>query len=303
MSLLAIWTTLTFAAFVIGCAAKGLRYARMPVHVRWELYLVAHEKEKAAYGGSYFEEVDWWTKPREIDALGELKVLAGEVLALRQVRERNPGLWVPSLTFHWGMYLLFALGALLVAQAAAAALGVPFPSAASGGRLLSAWGGAGMALATSGAVGLLIRRASDAVLRNASTPADFVHLIWLLLVLVASWGTWIAADREYAIAARFLVGIARGDGAGSPPAWFSAQLALLGGFLAYLPASHMTHFFAKYFTWHSVRWDDRPALEDAARMKKVQGYLGRPVHWSAAHIGADGNRTWADVATRRGGQS
>ena len=44
----------------------------MPMHVRWELYPVAHEKGRASYGGSYFEEVDWWTKPREVDKLGEV---------------------------------------------------------------------------------------------------------------------------------------------------------------------------------------------------------------------------------------
>jgi nitrate reductase gamma subunit len=299
MSLLGVWMAVALASFVLGCAAKAVRYARMPVHVRWELYPVAHEKGKASYGGSYFEELDWWTKPREPDRLGELKVMLGEVLTLQAVRERNPGLWLPSLLFHYGLYLLFSLGALLAVAGTASAVGLGSIPAARGGLLLSLWGAAGLAAGTIGALGLLSRRASDPALRNASTPADFLHLGWLLLTFGASWGCWLAADRDYAAAARFMAALAHGEAAASPSAWFTAELALLGAFLAYLPTSHMTHFFAKYFTWHTVRWDDRPAIEDAARMREVQGLLGRPVHWSAPHIGADGRRTWADVATRQ----
>jgi nitrate reductase gamma subunit len=302
MSVLALFLGASIAAFLVGCALKGIRYARMPVHVRWELYPVAHEKGRASYGGSYFEELDWWTKPRHRDHLADLKVIAGEVLTMHQVRERNPGLWMPSLLFHYGMYLLFGLGALLLLQAGATAVGAGVPAFARGGTLLSLWGAAGLGLGTLGAAGLLVRRVSDPQLRNASTPADLVHLVWLLLVFAASWGSWILVDRQFTTAASFLAGLARGQALASPSAWFTAQLVLLGGFLAYLPSSHMTHFFAKYFTWHSVRWDDRPAIEDGARMAKVAGYLGRPVSWSAEHIGADGKRTWADVATAAPGR-
>ena len=37
------------------------------------------------------------------------------------------------------------------------------------------------------------------------------------------------------------------------PRWRVASL-----FLLYLPATRMVHFFSKYFTYHEVRWDDRP---------------------------------------------
>ena len=41
------------------------------MHVRWELYPVPHEAQKAHYGGSYLEESEWWKKPREVSLLGE----------------------------------------------------------------------------------------------------------------------------------------------------------------------------------------------------------------------------------------
>ena len=34
-----------------------------PTHVRWEIYPVQHETTaRAAYGGSYLEELNWWEK-------------------------------------------------------------------------------------------------------------------------------------------------------------------------------------------------------------------------------------------------
>ena len=83
------------------------------------------------------------------------------------------------------------------------------------------------------------------------------------------------------------------------PAWFAAQVLLLGLFLAYLPWSHMTHFFAKYFTWHSVRWDDAPNLAGKYD-KKVGKLLLLPISWSAPHIKGDGKKTWADAVVERG---
>jgi len=52
--------------------------------------------------------------------------------------------------------------------------------------------------------------------------------------------------------------------------------------------THMSHFIAKYFTYHSVRWDDKPNVNLAA-------YLAYRPAWSATHVGA--GKTWAEIAT------
>jgi hypothetical protein len=51
----------------------------------------------------------------------------------------------------------------------------------------------------------------------------------------------------------------------------------------------MAHYVVKYFAYHKVRWDRSPAPTVAAQL------LYTP-HWSAPHVGADGVKTWADVA-------
>ncbi len=296
MGLLPLWTYLTLAAFLVGCAWKAFRYATMPMHLRWELYPVAHEKGKASYGGSYFEELDWWTKPIESSKLGEVKVIAEEVLTLKAVRENNPSLWPWSLAFHYGLYLLFGLGVALIAGGGVLLTGFAPLQWLAGGRVLSVWGAAGIALALIGCVGLLVRRLANPGLRRSSTPADFFHLVLLLGVFAASAGSWLAIDREYAVAAGYMAVLMSGKPVTPPGGWFSAQILLLGAFLLYLPFSHMTHMFTKYFTWHSVRWDDRPNRVGSRIEARAARLLMLPVHWSAPHIQGDGRKTWADVA-------
>ena len=59
MPLLHILTYASLTVFIAALAARAIRLATTPAHLRWELYPVAHEKDRARYGGSYFEEVDW----------------------------------------------------------------------------------------------------------------------------------------------------------------------------------------------------------------------------------------------------
>jgi len=301
MGLLQIWISAALLAFVVGCAYKAIRFATMPVHLRWELYPVAHDRERAEHGGSYFEDADWWTKPRRRSLLGEAKTIAQEVLALRIVRENNRGLWLPSLAFHWGLYLLCALGCFLIAGAVGRAPSHRAIAWLAGGRLLSAWGAIGLALASVGCGALLARRLVRRDLRGASTPAGFFHLALLLAVFAASWASWLAADRDYTLTARFLRASVTLTPAAPASPWLVAEVVLLGLFLAYLPWSQMTHFFTKFFTWHSVRWDDAPNLGGSVYEERMRRSLLRPVHWSAPHVGADGARTWADVTRGRGG--
>lgn len=299
MGLIQILGALALVAFAAGCLYKANHYARMPLHLRWELYPVAHEKQKASYGGSYFEELDWWTKPRDISKLGEVRTIAEEVLTLKQVRERNPGLWLPSLLFHYGLYLLFALGGALLLGAIPGVRSLPLLWRLGGGRALALWCAIGLALGTIGGLGLLARRTLNPSLRRSSTPADVLHLVLLLAVFLASWGSLLQADPSLTVAADFARGLVTFTPVTELPAWFAAQVIFLGVFLAYLPWSHMTHFFAKYFTWHSVRWDDAPNL-GGPYDRRVQELLALPISWSAPHIKGDGKKTWADVAVERG---
>jgi hypothetical protein len=80
--------------FLIAVAARFVFWSKMPMHLRWELYPVAHEGGgRAAYGGSYLEESDWWKKKREVSLLGELKVMVPEILFLTWLLLRPSCCW------------------------------------------------------------------------------------------------------------------------------------------------------------------------------------------------------------------
>jgi len=259
------------AAFTAGCVLKAIRYVRMPSHVRWELY------------------------PIPVGRLGQARTVAEEILTLRMVRERNRGLWLPSLLFHYGLYLLFALGLTILVSGAMAGAGV-FSASVRGSAALSIWGALGIACGSVGVLGLLLRRGFDPGIRASSTPGDFLNLAWLLVLFGVSAGTWLFADRDYGVALGFFASLLEKRGVETPP-WFVAEALLLAGFLAYLPATHMTHFFGKWFTWHAVRWDEEPVVRGGSLEREMQRLLARPVRWSAAHIGADGKKSWGEIAT------
>ena len=50
--------------FVLGNLCRVVKAMLMPVHLRWDLYPIPKgPRDRQRYGGSYFEETEWWTKP------------------------------------------------------------------------------------------------------------------------------------------------------------------------------------------------------------------------------------------------
>jgi hypothetical protein len=77
------------------------------------------------------------------------------------------------------------------------------------------------------------------------------------------------------------------------------HLSLIALFMAYMPFTHMAHMVLKYFTYHSVRWDDRSVQKIPRSTDRMAEYLAYPVKWSALHIqdGKTGPR-WADKISK-----
>ncbi|MBI4199525.1 MAG: respiratory nitrate reductase subunit gamma [Chloroflexi bacterium] len=288
------------ALFVLVVGVRVVRIASLPVHLRWELYPVAHEKG-AGHGGSYFEQVDWWAKPRAVTRLGELKEMLGEMLLLKALYHHNRALWTCSFPFHFGLYTLAAFGGLL-GLGALAQLGGLAVTAGGGnlGQILYFLpipaGFLGLALALIGATGLLRRRLTDPSLRDYTTASDVFNLLCFLV----TFGVVLAAaltDPTFTLFRDFLTSLLTFSAApaGTALVWLAVLMATL--LLAYIPMTHMAHFFTKWFTWHSVRWDDEPNLPGSRIEAQVKKALQYPVSWSAPHIQGDGRKTWVDVAT------
>ncbi|MEN8163047.1 MAG: respiratory nitrate reductase subunit gamma [Acidobacteriota bacterium] len=284
-NLLAVWVWLCLLVFTGGCLVRAFKYATAPVHLRWDLYPVAHEPGRD-HGGSYLEEKEWWTKKREKDHLAEILAMAAEILLLKGVWENNRRLWWASFPFHWGLYIL--VGTTVGLTAVMVGLEDSFVT-----TVLAAGGVIGGALTSLGALALLVMRSIDPKLRPYTTPLDRANL--LVLVLFGALTVVVAAGIPgmAGVPAGLLSMLSFGEV--TVPVVWALQIAVGALFLFYLPLTRMVHFFAKYFTYHQVRWDDQPIEENPKMASRVQAALGFGVDWSADHIGA--GKTWGEVAT------
>jgi nitrate reductase gamma subunit len=299
------------AVFLGAIAYRALKIARLPLHLRWELYPVAHEKGRARYGGSYLEEPDWWSRPRQTSLAGELRVMIPEIVLLAGVWEHNRGQWLRSFPFHFGLYLLAGLIGLLLLGGIATAVGVEVSGAGSPlGRGLfvatAAVGWTGLGLCLLGAGALIVRRVFEADYREYTTMADYFNLAFFLATLVVALIAHAASDPQFALlrahfARLVTVDVATATGATLPASALTAAEVVMGALLlAYIPLTHMSHFFTKWFMYHDIRWSDEPNVRGGRLEREVIEALQYPISWAAPHIRGDGRKTWLEVATTSG---
>lgn len=162
----------------------------------------------------------------------------------------------------------------------------------------------GLTMGTVGAIGLLARRLSDPELKRYSSPADYLNLILLFLFLGFGLLAWLFFDHGFDGARAYVYGLLT---FGGQPAGYVGERTLLGWLtiffssvvLAYIPLTHMAHMFMKYFMYHEIRWEDAPNVKGGKIEAAVLRNLGFKPTWAAPHIGADGRKTWADIATTK----
>ncbi len=286
--------------FVIACTVRAVHYARLPLHLRWELYPVPHEETaRAKYGGSYFEATDWWKKPTPFNLIGELKSMLPEMLFQKGLWEFNRTMWLLSFPFHFGLYLIIGSTALLLATALFSLLAPQFVSGGIGLILHYAYAAgwlAGAVLDVAGAASLLLRRLTDGTLKTYTTAGDIFNLLFFVVTLGCLLASYLFRPPGSPTALAFAQGVLSFDTDLRLPALLATGLLLGALLVAYIPMTHMSHFIAKYFTYHAVRWDDRPSRQGSALQKRMAEYLTYRPRWAAPHVGADGARTWADIA-------
>jgi nitrate reductase gamma subunit len=295
-SLIVVVSYFLLAVFVVAFLARTFKMARMPVHLRWELSPIPHEKGRSRYGGSYLEEFEWWTKPREKSLANEFAYMFLEIAFLKSVWEHNRRLWWFSFPLHFGMYLLIVAGLSFILWGILQWVELSGPGLEWVATVISVLAGAGYALGGVGALGLLASRLINPQFKPFTTPAMWFNLA-LLLAVFASGGYAIVAS-DYAVGVSdYLLAMFTANSSIELQSALAVHLALALLFLAYLPFTQMMHFVAKYFTYHQVRWNDEPLVPGGRMEKEVLELLKQPVTWSADHLRADGRKNWVDIVT------
>lgn len=269
--------------FLVGFGVVWRRYARMPLHLRWDLHPLPKETARVSAGG---------IAPGRLAVItSEIRFALREGLLFEQCFKSNRSLWYVTYPFHLGVFLCaFWLFLLFLSVIIGLADWWPLRSA------IVASGGAGLVLGSAGSLGLLSKRIFDPNLRRYTAGREYLNLIVLLIVFLLGLGTWIVWDTGFGLSsqyARSLITIS------SPPSaeWFFWLTAsVFSVFLAALPLTSMKHGIAKFFTYHQVRWDDKPNLRGGELECRIEDLMDNSLTWSAPHVGST---RWRDVPNRK----
>jgi nitrate reductase gamma subunit len=295
------------AVFVVAFAAKAMQYAKMPTHLRWELYPLAGEA-KRPWGGSYLEDKDWWTRPREEKSfIAEMSFFGQEVLFLKEYFHRNRSLWYIVYPFHIGIFLLVGFFALLVVGALTmvADMSVSAGSASIWGRLVYyvtlIAGVPALLFGAIGCLALFVRKLTDPTMSPYTRRIEYFNILFVLAVFITGLLAWGIADRGFELAREYMKSFITLSGPESVNTLVGTHIVLLALFLAYLPFTNMMHFFAKFFTYHKVRWDDTPNLRGSNLERGLSPLLEQRVTWAAPHMQTIDK--WSDIAKEEAGTS
>ena len=305
MTLLITFAWMALAVCVAASIWRTWRLAKAPLHLRWELYPIPHEKGRFEYGGSYMEDLNWWEKERQHDNVGMIKFMLAEIFLQKGVHESNKPLWLWTFLMHTGLYLTTAAVALVLLGGIVGAVSTGVFSA--GAPLGSVWLGLltgllalGGVLGFMGAVGILVKRATDGGLAMFTTPEHRLNLLWIAGVSLVGLGVATLVPAGTDQLRRFVTAMfSPGVGIGPFHPLVGIYLVMGGLFAVYLPFTHMIHFMSKYFAYHEVRWGDTPNLRGSRIEHQIKEQLAYKPTWSAPHIGADGQHTWLDLAVSK----
>ncbi len=278
---------------------RSIKYAQMPVHLRWELYPLPHE-QGSKYGGSYLEEPEWWTKPRRKSLIRDILFIIKDYLFFTQYFRLNKGYWSVLYLWHVGFYLIVAFHVLVAIGALAMIGGIDVYGGSGnvGGKILYyltlITGIAGFSLGCLGSIGVLTRRLVDSDLRLFASAKNYFSYVFYFAVFLSGMVAWGFFDTTFADYRVFYHSVFTFEDITVDAALIS-HAVLFAMFLFYMPSTQAMHYATKFFAFFAIRWNDNPNLRGSKVEKKIEELLSQPVTWSAPHIQGRGN--WVDVAT------
>jgi len=300
-NVLLILTIFSYVFVVAAYSVKVRKYFLMPRNVRWEIYPVATEGgEKAKYGGSYFEDLEFWTKPRHKNTTAGVWELVKKYLTMWGYFRRVRSYWFAVYPWHMGFLLIVLFDGLILLDAILMKtinLDVSVGAANLGGQFLYYMtlvvGLVSFTLGCIGSIGLLIKRIFDEGLREYASPQNYFNYVFFLTMFATGWVAWIV-DPTFAGLREFFVGVISLEGVEVSAAEYS-HILLFALFLFYLPFTRSTHYITKIFAFFKIRWDDEPHFGSPDADQKLAEVLSWRISWSAPHIQT--GQSWGETVT------
>ena len=292
------WATYVSYVFVIAAySVKITKYFRMPLHLRWELYPIPHEKA-SEYGGSYMEEFEWWTKQRPRQTFRNVLDMLKRYLFFGEYFRKIRGYWTGLYPWHTGFYLIVLFdGLTMLGGILLVTTNISISGTGGGGAVLyyltMVVGVVSFITGIIGSIILLIKRLADKDLKNYASPINYFNYVFFFFVFASGLVSWAFFDPTLDGYREFWAGIFSYKYAAVDAATY-IHILLFSLFLIYLPFTRSTHYITKILAFFSVRWDDKPNLRGSKIEGKVKEMLGQPVSWSASHI--QSGSSWGENA-------
>jgi len=300
MSLPYIATWVSYIFIIVAYAYKVSKIARMPLHLRWEIYPIPHEKGYQ-HGGSYFEEPEWWNKPQEKNTFRSVLYLLKEYFLFKGYFLKKRTYWLSLYPWHVGFYLIvffhiltffgalaMVTGDIAVSSMSASGLGVGLYYV----TLIVAV--ASFILGSIGSIGMLVARLANKDLKDFASPMNYFNYVFFLVVFLSGLFAWVFFDPTLSAYREFWAGLITFEYTGIEAATYT-HVMLFSLFLIYLPFTRSTHYITILFAYFGVLWGDKPNRRGGEMEKDIKELLGKPVHWSAPHIQT--GKKWSEVAT------
>lgn len=275
-----------------------MKIAKMPLHLRWELYPVAHEKGRES-GGSYLEELEWWTKPQKKSAIRSIIYMLKKYFLFDGYYQRKRRYWFVLYPWHVGFYFIVLFHVLSFFGALAMLTTGLTVSPESVNNLGVALYYLTLVVAVSsfvtgsvGSIGLLIERLAIKELRAYASPANYFNYVFFLAVFLSGLFSWYFFAPTLSTYREFWKSLITFQYMAVEPATY-VHIMLFSLFLIYLPFTRSTHYITTFFSFFNVFWDDKPNLRGSNIEKKVIKLLNQPVSWSAPHI--QHGKRWSEI--------
>ena len=236
-----------------------------------------------------------------------MQYMVPEILFIRGLWKENRRLWWVSFPFHFGLYLMIATFGLLRCPRPSHPVGAMIPPPRRhhqipAGRPHRCHGVDRSDPGNHRQPGASLPRWTDPELRNYSSFADYFNILFILLFFLFALVTALFADPLLEGAKAYVFGLLTGEA--SPERLCPGSKRLRRGghrsaslLVAYIPLTHMSHMFMKYFLYHKVKWDDAPNRRGGRIEAAIRKNLELKPTWKAKHVEADGQKSWLDIAS------
>lgn len=292
---LAIFTYFSYCFIVVAYTVKIVKYLKLPIHLRWELYPVIHEGAYQ-YGGSCFETINWWERSvRRRPVKGFFTLLKG-YFTMDEYFKRDFFYWSGLFTWHMGFifiitfHILCFIGAFFMTQG----IEVSISSSSSFGKsifyLTLTIGLLSFVLGTAGSIMVFINRLINKDLKKYATSINYFMYFFTFSVFLTGIYSWYF-DMHFTEYREFWKGLIQFDfkHVDQPTV---IHIIIFNLFLIFLPFTRSLHYITRFFAYYLIRWDDEPNIRGGEIEKRIVKQLSNKVDWAGPHITK--GRSWRE---------